>query len=152
MARETSKEIDPLPLPPLPDLQALQPSTMVVLKLNLASLPKPASRPTASSPPRQSSSSGVLPIPRIRVKSAASASTKIRIRNQKDVGLGYDSEASDREEDPSIEEQIILRCRPGDDAEYLRGCLERKEVPDVSIKFKGIETVPSHRQEKWDAL
>jgi transcription initiation factor TFIID subunit 7 len=55
------------------------------------------------------------------------------------VGLGYDSEASDREEDPAIEEQIMLRCRPGEDAEYVRQCLERKEVPDVMIKFKGMQ-------------
>ena len=121
---------------------------MVVLKLNLASVPKQPTQPAASSPPRPSSSIGVLPIPRrIRVKSAASASTKIRIRNQKDVGLGYDSEASDREDDPAIEEQIILRCRPGEDAAYLRQCLERKEVPDMMmVKFKG--TPQSSQQEK----
>ena len=82
------------------------------------------------------------------MKSAASASTKIKIRNQKDVGLGYDSEASDREDDPAIEEQIILRCRPGEDAEYLRSCLERKEVPDMMIKFKGIATPDPPKQEK----
>src|ERR1700733_6159071 len=116
---------------------------MVVLKLNLASLAKHPSSSTPSTthppadPPRANSAIGVAAIPRIRVKSAASASTKIRIKNQKDVGLGYDSEASDREDDPAIEEQIILRCRPGEDAEYLRGCLERKEVPDMMIKFKG---------------
>jgi transcription initiation factor TFIID subunit 7 len=75
------------------------------------------------------------------VKSAASSSTKIRIRTQKDIGFGYDSEASDREEDPSIEEQIILRCRPGDDAQYVKGCLERKEVPDMMIKFKGCSSL-----------
>jgi transcription initiation factor TFIID subunit 7 len=113
---------------------------MVVLKLNLASLPKHPSQPTASTAaPRPAAAAPVHPIPRIRVKSSASASTKIRIRNQKDVGLGYDSEASDREEDPAIEEQIMLRCRPGEDAEYVRQCLERKEVPDVMIKFKGMQ-------------
>jgi TATA-binding protein-associated factor Taf7 len=121
-----------------PQFSGLRP-TMVTLKLNLASLPK---HPQSSSPPstvrHSSSTSGVPQLPRIRVKSSASASTKIRIRNQKDVGLGYDSEASDREEDPSIEEQIILRCRPGEDTEYLRSCLDRKEVPDIMIKFKGI--------------
>jgi transcription initiation factor TFIID subunit 7 len=111
---------------------------MVVLKLNLASLPKHSGLPSAApSSARASSISGFPSLPRIRLKSSASASTKIRIKNQKDVGLGYDSEASDREDDPSIEEQIILRCRPGDDAEYIKGCLERKEVPDMMIKFKG---------------
>src|SRR2546423_14707150 len=92
---------------------------MVVLKLNLASLPKHPSHTTPSSPPRLSSVV-VLPLPRIRVKSAASASTKIKIRNQKDVGLGYDSEASDREDEPAIEDQIIVMCRHGEDAKYLR--------------------------------
>src|SRR5271163_3839303 len=117
---------------------------MVVLKLNLASLAKhpssstpSATRPHPADPARANSTIGVAAIPRIRVKSAASASTKIRIKNQKDVGLGYDSEASDREDDPSIEEQIILRCRPGEDTEYLKSCLEKKEIPDVMIKFKG---------------
>lgn len=113
---------------------------MVVLKLNLSSLPKypSSSTPLESTPqPRPTPSSSANAIPRIRLKSSAAATTKIRIRNQKDVGLGYDSEASDREDDPAIEEQIILRCRPGEDAEYLRDCLERKEVPDVMIKFKG---------------
>src|SRR5262245_11755695 len=102
---------------------------MVVLKLNLASLPKP---PSSTHP-----SSAVPSLPRIRLRSAATASTKIRIRNQRDVGLGYDSEASDREDDPAIEEQIVVRCRPGEDAEYLRQCLDNKEVPDMMIKFKG---------------
>jgi len=123
---------------------------MVVLKLNLGSLSKPPStapKPTPTGPikpeqvdvPRPTTTS--LPptgtLPRIRVKSAASTGTKIRIRSQRDAGLGYDSEASDKEDDPAIEEQIILRCRPGEDAEYLRSCLERKEVPDIMIKFKG---------------
>ena len=103
---------------------------MVVLKLNLTSLQQqqqPQSPPTTSS------------LPRIRLKSSAAAtpSTKIRIRNQKDVGLGYDSEASDREDDPAIEEQIILRCRNVDDAEYISKCIEEKQVPEVMIKFKG---------------
>jgi len=114
---------------------------MVVLKLNLASLPKNPSLPTASTAAQHQHGSGpstnVPQLPRIRVKSAASTSTKIKIKNQKDVGLGYDSEASDREDDPYIEEQIILRCRPGEDADYLKDCIERKEVPDMMIKFKG---------------
>ena len=118
---------------------------MVVLKLNLASLPK---HPSSSTPlertshhqNRQGLSVGVQSFPRIRVKSKASGSTKIRIRTQKDIGLGYDSEASDREDDPAIEEQIILRCRPGEDTEYLKSCLERKEIPDIMIKFKGTTT------------
>jgi transcription initiation factor TFIID subunit 7 len=109
---------------------------MVVLKLNLASLPKqPVASHSESSRPTPSTG-GVPSIPRIRVKS--SASTKIRIKTHRESGVGYDSEASDKEDDPAIEEQIILRCKPGDDAEYLKECLERKEVPDMMVKFKGI--------------
>jgi transcription initiation factor TFIID subunit 7 len=126
---------------------------MVVLKLNLKpsavsssaaaqSTSQPAAAPAV---PRVPSSLPPGALPRIRVKSAASASNKIKIRNQRDAGLGYDSEASDREDDPAIEEQIILRCRPGEDAEYLKSCLERKEVPDIMIKFKGPQP-PSHTQ------
>jgi len=136
---------DDLTLPAAYHLRA-----MVVLKLNLGSLSKPLSTaptPTSTAPATGTRVDGSRPttalppppgtLPRIRLKSAASTSTKIRIRNQRDAGLGYDSEASDKEDDPAIEEQIILRCRPGEDAEYLRSCLERKEVPDIMIKFKG---------------
>jgi transcription initiation factor TFIID subunit 7 len=121
-----------------------------VLKLNLK--PSALSSSTAAQPtsvpaavPAVPRAPSVLPagaLPRIRVKSAAAASHKIKIRNQRDAGLGYDSEASDREDDPAIEEQIILRCRPGEDADYLKSCLERKEVPDIMIKFKGSPAVP----------
>jgi len=116
---------------------------MVKLKLNLASL---SNKPAAPSPlnPQESHASSTTPattttpsLPRIKLKSAAAGSTKIRIKTQKDLGFGYDSEASDREEDPAIEEQIILRCKPGEDADYIRECLDRKEVPDMMIKFKG---------------
>jgi transcription initiation factor TFIID subunit 7 len=108
---------------------------MVVLKLSIASLPKHPLPQQAQAQP--SSTSG---LPRIRLKSSATTSTKIRIRNQKDVGLGYDSEASDREDDPLLEEQIILRVKSGEDAEYLQRCLDAKEVPDVMIKFKGSDS------------
>ncbi|RSL40296.1 hypothetical protein CEP53_013450 [Fusarium sp. AF-6] len=58
-------------------------------------------------------------------------------------GDGYDSEASDREKDPSIEEQFILRMPPGDHCEYVRQCMENGKmgVPrgqggaDVQLKF-----------------
>lgn len=39
-------------------------------------------------------------------------------------GEGYDSEASDREEDPMIEEQIVLRMMPGEHCEYIRQAIE----------------------------
>ncbi|KAF8449773.1 TAFII55 protein conserved region-domain-containing protein, partial [Terfezia claveryi] len=53
-------------------------------------------------------------------------------------GLGYDSEASDREDDPLIEEQFILRMPPGPDCTYLRHLIETKTLDtssDVFFKF-----------------
>lgn len=56
-------------------------------------------------------------------------------------GVGYDSEASDTEIDPAIEEQFILRMQPGEDCDYLRKAVEEKRFgsrsqggADVSIK------------------
>ena len=59
------------------------------------------------------------------------------------IGVGYDSEASDAEEDPAIEQQFVLRMAPGDDCDYLRQAIEDKKIglrpedggADVSFKF-----------------
>lgn len=58
-------------------------------------------------------------------------------------GDGYDSEASDREKDPSIEEQFVLRMLPGEHCDYVRWCLENGKIgiprsmggADVQFKF-----------------
>ena len=59
------------------------------------------------------------------------------------LGVGYDSESSDREVDPAIEEEFILRMAPGEDCDYLRKAIEDKNLglprreggADVSIRF-----------------
>jgi transcription initiation factor TFIID subunit 7 len=61
------------------------------------------------------------------------------------LGEGYDSEASDREVDPTIEEEFVLRMVPGDDAEYLRQMIIDKKIglpkgtphhgADIQMKF-----------------
>ncbi|KAH0396093.1 hypothetical protein KCU89_g9659, partial [Aureobasidium melanogenum] len=59
------------------------------------------------------------------------------------VGVGYDSEASDAEDDPAIEQQWVLRMEPGPDCDYLREAITNKtlgEKPEtggayVNIKF-----------------
>lgn len=43
-------------------------------------------------------------------------------------GEGYDSEASDREEDPTIEEQIVLRMMPGEHCNYIRQAVEENKL------------------------
>ncbi|KAM5369914.1 hypothetical protein ACJZ2D_008815 [Fusarium nematophilum] len=58
-------------------------------------------------------------------------------------GDGYDSEASDREKDPSIEEQFVLRMLPGEHCEYVRWCMENGKMgvarslggADIQLKF-----------------
>ncbi|GJC80094.1 transcription initiation factor TFIID subunit 7 [Colletotrichum tofieldiae] len=58
-------------------------------------------------------------------------------------GDGYDSEASDQEKDPTIEEQFILRMMPGEHCEYVRKCIEEGKVgiprkdggADILMKF-----------------
>jgi transcription initiation factor TFIID subunit 7 len=40
------------------------------------------------------------------------------------LGVGYDSELSDREADPTLLEAFILRMLPGDDCNYLRTAIE----------------------------
>lgn len=65
----------------------------------------------------------------------------IRIKNKqtvptRPVGVGYDSEASDTEADPAIEEQFILRMLPGDDCEYLREAINERKFDKSEFSFK----------------
>lgn len=65
-------------------------------------------------------------------------------------GDGYDSEASDRELDPAIEEQFILRMVPGEHSDYVRTMMETGKIgvnrqaggASLSLKFFDEE---SHR-------
>ncbi len=58
-------------------------------------------------------------------------------------GEGYDSEASDKEIDPLIEEEFVLRMMPGDDCEYLRKAIQERTIglprnqggADIQMKF-----------------
>ncbi|KAJ5085149.1 hypothetical protein N7532_009920 [Penicillium argentinense] len=67
----------------------------------------------------------------------------IRIKNKltvptRPVGVGYDSEASDTEADPAIEEQFILRMMPGDDCEYLRQAINERRFDKSEFCFKAL--------------
>ncbi|XWW92586.1 hypothetical protein V2A60_000511 [Cordyceps javanica] len=65
-------------------------------------------------------------------------------------GDGYDSEASDREMDPAIEEQFIMRMVPGEHSDYVRTMMETGKIgvsrqqggANISLKFFDEE---SHR-------
>ncbi|OJJ68957.1 hypothetical protein ASPBRDRAFT_131635 [Aspergillus brasiliensis CBS 101740] len=65
----------------------------------------------------------------------------LRIKNKglvpnRPVGVGYDSEASDTEIDPSIEEQFILRMLPGEDCEYLQRAIAERRFDRAEFSFK----------------
>lgn len=65
----------------------------------------------------------------------------IRIKNRglvpnRPTGVGYDSEASDTEIDPAVEEQFILRMVPGDDCEYLRQAINERRFDKGEFAFK----------------
>ncbi|MCJ1463908.1 hypothetical protein MMC07_002517 [Pseudocyphellaria aurata] len=90
------------------------------------------------------------PVPqvkRIKLNTRAPSTPFIRLKGRgrpptRPLGVGYDSEASDREEDPAIEEEFILRMTPGPDCDYLRqAVLERRFGPkaeggaDVRMRF-----------------
>ena len=57
----------------------------------------------------------------------------------KPLGTSYDSEASDAEADPAIEEAIILRFPPGEDCDYVRQCIAEKKLgsggAEISMQF-----------------
>lgn len=80
------------------------------LKLNLRKSAEPEKPPKA---------------PRLRVK-------PIRV-----PGEGYDSEASDIEDDPLIEEAIILRVLPDIQAEFVKHSIDSGDYSGISIKWKG---------------
>jgi len=75
-------------------------------------------------------------LPTVKVKTAG----RIPIRP---LGEGYDSEAEDREVDPVIEEQFLLRLMPGEHCNYLRQAVQEKKIgipkgqggADVAMKF-----------------
>lgn len=79
-------------------------------------------------------------------KTPLGAHLKVKVKGKppkRELGEGYDSEASDREDDPTIEEQFVLRMVPGDDCDYLRQAIAEKRIgipkihggPDIYMKF-----------------
>lgn len=96
----------------------------------------------------QAAASSATPAPTVkRIKfSSSKPPPSLRLKSKgepikRGKGVGYDSEASDTEIDPAIEEQFILRMQPGEDCDYLRKAIEEKRFgprsqggADVSIK------------------
>ncbi|SCU84520.1 LAFA_0D10396g1_1 [Lachancea sp. 'fantastica'] len=72
--------------------------------------------------------------------SASSATPKaprFRIKPVRVPGEGYDSEASDIEDDPLIEDGIVLRVLPDVQTEFVKNCTESGDFSGISLKWKG---------------
>ena len=123
--------------PPLPSAAVRQPKPK--LKLTSSSVAAAQAAAQAAAVPFSNTSfpNGLVRTPTIKLKHTPKPAVSRKRRHE--PGLGYDSEASDREEDPAIEENFILRMQPGPDCDYLREVIERKELnvtSDVWMKFK----------------
>jgi transcription initiation factor TFIID subunit 7 len=80
---------------------------------------------------------------RIKLLNSAKQSgvKSIRIKSKprfqaRPMGVGYDSEASDMETDPHIEEDFILRMMPGEDCEYIRQAINERRLDTSQIGIK----------------
>lgn len=62
---------------------------------------------------------------------------RLRLKPIRVPGEGYDSEASDIEDDPLIEEGVILRVLPDIQAEFVKHSIDSGDYSGISIKWKG---------------
>lgn len=62
---------------------------------------------------------------------------RLRVKPIRVPGEGYDSEASDIEDDPLIEEAIVLRVLPDIQAEFVKHSIDSGDYSGISIKWKG---------------
>ena len=62
---------------------------------------------------------------------------RLRLKPIRVPGEGYDSEASDIEDDPLIEEGIILRVLPDIQAEFVKNSIESGDFSGIIVKWKG---------------
>lgn len=86
-------------------------------------------------------------IKRIKLKARAPSLPMLHLKTRgkppkRPRGVGYDSEASDRENDPTISESIILRMAPGPDCDTLSQAIAENNIGsrksggvDVRIRF-----------------
>jgi transcription initiation factor TFIID subunit 7 len=122
--------------PPLPSAVA-HPKPKLKLTSSSVAAAQAAARAAAAPFSNGPFPNGPVRTPTIKLKHTPKPAVSRKRRHE--PGLGYDSEASDREEDPAIEENFILRMQPGPDCDHLREVIERKELnvtSDVWMKFK----------------
>lgn len=130
--------------------RAADDDTLPPVAKRIASGAQPARRISLKPPAPESSASGMAK-PRLSISAGkrktsvpklVSVSTrgKIPVRQK---GVGYDSEDSDVEKDPAIQQALVLRMEDGEDANYLRDAIANGKIgepvshggAEVSIKF-----------------
>ncbi|KAJ5463747.1 TAFII55 proteinconserved region [Penicillium sp. IBT 31633x] len=149
----------PVPAPAPPAAETPQPPRKLTLKIarkSLSSQPEPSEeKPKKKKSTKKRPAEGVAlpePVPEPETSQQGPKRLKlnpskrpglqsIRIKNKgivpnRPVGVGYDSEASDTENDPAIEEQFILRMLPGEDCEYLRKTINERTFHQSEFGFK----------------
>lgn len=93
-------------------------------------LPEPEPQPVQQAPKRLKLNPSKKPgLQSIRIKNKGQVPSR-------PVGVGYDSEASDNENDPAIEEQFILRMLPGEDCEHLQKTINERNFHHSEFAFK----------------
>jgi transcription initiation factor TFIID subunit 7 len=141
---------------PAPVSETPQPPRKITLKIARKSQPDTEEKPKkkkSKKRPADSALPDLEPEPepetsqvpkRIKlIPSKKPALQSIRIKNKgvvvnRPVGVGYDSEASDTENDPAIEEQFILRMLPGEDCELLKKIINDKSFKGHQLGIKAL--------------
>lgn len=74
---------------------------------------------------------------KLKLKDSEPRPVKIKLKANRNQVEGYDAEAPDREEDPTVEEAMILRLLPNiKTVEQLHKACETNDFSQVSIKFE----------------
>lgn len=81
--------------------------------------------------------------PKLVVKGKLNRMGSIVVKNKNELphrepGEGYDSEAEDKETDPVIEEQFVLRMMPGEHCDYIRKMIDERKI-GVPVKEGGAD-------------
>lgn len=154
--KSTEPPAEPAPAPtPTPASASSEPSRKITLKIGKKPKDQPEPAPSEEKPKKkkptkkrpadnaaQPETPATASAPkRLKLTSKKPGVQSIRIKNKgvvqhRPVGVGYDSEASDCEADPSLEEQFILRMLPGEDCEYLRQAINERRFDKHEFSFK----------------
>lgn len=78
----------------------------------------------------------VTSLPRIKLKTHKKRMPTIRVKPTMIPGDGYDSEDPEREDDPLMEDGIILRMLPDESLDTLRACVESGDMNGIAVKWK----------------